>query len=56
MVIGDLLSMGDYLAEAAATDPISLFLLAVGHVVLIFSIGLFGVLTLGGIVGALRPD
>lgn len=56
MVVDDLLSMGDYLGAAAAADPISAFLLVIGHLVLIGSIGAFGLLTVGAILGALRPD
>lgn len=56
MVVQELLTMGEYLQEAGAVDPISAVLLGVGHVLLIFSIGSFGLLTVGAIVAALRPD
>lgn len=56
MVVNDLLTMGEHIADAAASDPISAGLLAVGHVLLAFSIGSFGLLSAGALVGAARPD
>lgn len=41
-------------AEVAAVDPVSALLLAVGAVLVAFSGGVFGVLTLGAVVGAAR--
>jgi hypothetical protein len=39
--------MAERFAEVAATDPVSAFLLAVGALLVFFSAGVFGVLTLG---------
>lgn len=56
MVLEDLLAMGEYLTDAGAVDPVSAILLVIGHVLLLFSLGAFGVLTAGAILAVLQPD
>jgi hypothetical protein len=46
--------MVERFAEVAATDPISAFLLLVGAVLVAFSAGFFGVLTLGAFGGSIK--
>lgn len=55
MVVQDAVTMGELLRDVAAGDPISALLLAVGHVLLIFSIGVFGVLSIGAVASTIRP-
>lgn len=50
--VGDVLSL---FGEVVTNDPISALLFVVGNVLLLFSIGLFGGLTVWGLVSALRP-
>jgi hypothetical protein len=46
--------MVERFAEVATTDPISAFLLLVGAVLVAFSAGIFGVLTLGAVGGSIK--
>lgn len=41
--------------EVATVDPLSTVLFVLGNLILLFSVGLFGVLTLGAIASLLRP-
>ena len=45
----------EHFLTIAGVDPLSLALLLVGNLLLAVSIGLFGYLTLGGLVSGLRP-
>ena len=47
------LGMVERFADVAATDPLSAFLLLVGALLVFFSAGFFGVLTLGAVGGSL---
>ena len=55
-IIDNLLEMNRIFTEAAATDPITAFLLALGTLLFVFSFGVFGYLTLGGIVDLFTPN
>lgn len=55
-VIDNVVSMGDNLATAAATDPLSAILVVLGALLIVVSAGVFGALALGGLLSALVPD
>lgn len=55
MVRSDLLALAEYLGEAAANDPLAAVLLLIGNILLVFSLGVFGLLSLGALLSVLRP-
>lgn len=55
MVLGDLLALGEYIGGAGTIDPLSAFLLVIGHVFFLVSFAVFGYLTLGAVLSLARP-
>lgn len=59
-LLGDLIdsvvSMPGEFATVATNDPLAAVLLALGTVLIAFSMGVFGYLTLGALVDLLTPD
>ena len=55
-ILENFLEMNRLLAEAATSDPVTAFLLALGTLLFAFSFGLFGYLTLGAVVDLFTPD
>lgn len=59
-LLGDLIDSivafpGEF-ADVAAHDPLSAVLLLLGAVLIVFSMGVFGYLTLGALVDLVTPD
>lgn len=55
MVVGDVIEMLDLFANVVTTDPVTALLFVFGNILLLGSIGVFGVLTLGSIAALFRP-
>lgn len=54
-IVESFLEMSRILTEAATSDPITAFLLALGTLLFAVSFGVFGYLTLGGVVDLFTP-
>lgn len=54
-ILENLLEMSRIFTEAATSDPITAFLLALGTLLFAFSFGVFGYLTLGAIGNVFTP-
>ena len=55
-ILDNLLEMSRIFTEAATSDPITAFLLALGTLLFVVSFGVFGYLTLGGVVDLFTPN
>lgn len=56
MPLDNLAEMAGYLIDVASVDPLSAFLVLIGNAILLFSLGVFGVLVLGAVVAVFTPD
>lgn len=54
--IDNAVSLGQNITAAASTDPISAALVLVGTLLIVFSGGAFGALTLGAVLETFVPD
>lgn len=55
-LVSSLLEMPNALGDAAGVDPLSAVLLGIGGLVMLGSLGYFGVLVAGAAVSLLRPE
>ena len=55
-IVQNVVDLGRYFTETAMVDPLSAILMAIGNLLIVVSLGIFGYLALRGILAPLLPD